>query len=266
LKSAKFLWKSFIPKDLNMDTFFDGASFSLIVIPQLLVVIAVGYWSLIGQSVKGGAGQRPERIVTKRTFASFTTILLLVVVAEVHADPVGQESTISDATDQISAGGASGDSHVNSAQRSVEAIAAWLTTEFGLPASNQYPRIELVSPERMAILRYAGSPQALDPSKLPPNGLAALSQDTVAIYMDAERTIYLSTAWTGDSPADLSVLVHEMVHHQQNLAGEKFECHQEREKLAYAAQERWLNRFGQSLEADFELDGFSLLAKTRCLY
>jgi hypothetical protein len=84
--------------------------------------------------------------------------------------------------------------------------------------------------------------------------------------MDAERTIYLSTAWTGDSPADLSVLVHEMVHHQQNLAGEKFECHQEREKLAYAAQERWLNRFGHSLEADFELDGFSLLAKTRCLY
>ena len=90
--------------------------------------------------------------------------------------------------------------------------------------------------------------------------------DTVAIYVDAERAIYLSTAWTGNSPADLSVLVHEMVHHLQNLAGEKFECPQEREKIAYAAQERWLLRFGRSLEADFELDGFSLLAKTRCLY
>jgi hypothetical protein len=43
-------------------------------------------------------------------------------------------------------------------------------------------------------------------------------------------------------------------------------CPQEREKLAYQAQERWLPLFGHSLEADFELDGFSLLGKTQCFY
>ena len=35
---------------------------------------------------------------------------------------------------------------------------------------------------------------------------------------------------------------------------------------AYTAQERWLGLFGHSLEQDFELDGFSLLAKTRCMF
>jgi hypothetical protein len=46
----------------------------------------------------------------------------------------------------------------------------------------------------------------------------------------------------------------------------KHECPQEREKLAYLAQERWLGLFGHSLESDFDLDPFSLLVKTRCFY
>jgi hypothetical protein len=57
-----------------------------------------------------------------------------------------------------------------------------------------------------------------------------------------------------------------IVHHVQNVAGLKYACAQEREKLAYEAQERWLGLFGHSLERDFELDGFSLLVKTRCFY
>jgi hypothetical protein len=62
------------------------------------------------------------------------------------------------------------------------------------------------------------------------------------------------------------VLVHEMVHHVQNVGGLKYACPQEREKLAYTAQERWLGLFGRNLEADFEIDAFSLLVKTRCLH
>jgi hypothetical protein len=48
--------------------------------------------------------------------------------------------------------------------------------------------------------------------------LNAVERDTVAIYVDPERTIYLSNEWTGSGIAYLSVLVHEMVHHLQNLA------------------------------------------------
>jgi hypothetical protein len=264
LNATKFSDK-IVLKVIDMETFFGGVSCILIVVLYVLVGVTVSYRRLDDQAVPGGFGQRPGSIVAKWTLAPFITVLPLVVVATVHPDPAGQELAISDASDQMSVGRTGGDPH-DSAQRSIQAIATWLSTEFGLPPLDQYPRIELVPPERMAMLRYAGSSQALAPSKLPPNRLVALSQDTVAIYMDAERTIYLSTTWTGNSPADLSVLVHEMVHHQQNLTGEKFECPQEREKLAYAAQERWLTRFGHSLEADFELDGFSLLAKTRCLH
>jgi hypothetical protein len=60
--------------------------------------------------------------------------------------------------------------------------------------------------------------------------------------------------------------VHEVVHHVQNVGGLKHACPQEREKLAYMAQERWLGLFGRNLEVDFDLDAFSLLVKTRCLY
>jgi hypothetical protein len=37
-------------------------------------------------------------------------------------------------------------------------------------------------------------------------------------------------------------------------------------KLAYMAQERWLNLFGHSLAQDFDLDAFSLLVKTKCFF
>src|SRR5258707_15291269 len=44
--------------------------------------------------------------------------------------------------------------------------------------------------------------------------------------------------------------VHGMVHHLQNLANLKFECPMAREKLAYLAQDKWLGRFGTSLEKE----------------
>ena len=57
-----------------------------------------------------------------------------------------------------------------------------------------------------------------------------------------------------------------MVHHLQNLAGLKFECPMAREKVAYMAQDQWLKRFGKSLEAEFELDMFTVLLSSSCMY
>jgi hypothetical protein len=57
-----------------------------------------------------------------------------------------------------------------------------------------------------------------------------------------------------------------MVHHLQNAGNLRFECPQEREQLAYQAQEQWLRLFGRHLMQDFELDPFTLLVKTRCAY
>jgi hypothetical protein len=62
------------------------------------------------------------------------------------------------------------------------------------------------------------------------------------------------------------MLVHEMVHHLQNVGQLKFACPQEREKLAYKAQDGWLALFGSDLMQEFQIDPFSLLVKTNCFY
>jgi hypothetical protein len=85
-----------------------------------------------------------------------------------------------------------------------------------------------------------------------------------SVYDDVTKTIYLREGWTGSTAAELSILVHEMVHHLQNLGRLKFQCLAAREKLAYEAQEQWLRLFGSDLWRDFEIDQFTLLLTTRC--
>jgi len=45
-----------------------------------------------------------------------------------------------------------------------------------------------------------------------------------------------------------------MIYHVQNIAGLKYECSWERERLAYAAQERWLRLDGTNLWEIFGID------------
>ena len=151
--------------------------------------------------------------------------------------------------------------------RQVAAIETWIAAEFNLPAIREHPRLKLVSPAKIAALRFKvllSNPKtgiaANDHETSPAQG------DTVALYHDATQSIYLPEGWSGSTPAELSVLVHEMVHHFQNVLALKYECPQEREKLAFLAQERWLGLSGHSLASDFDLDPFSLLVKTRCFY
>src|SRR6516165_6245078 len=151
-------------------------------------------------------------------------------------------------------------------QALLTAMEIWVSSQFDLPAIHEHPRIEFAPPAKIASLRF---PDLLsDPgAQVEPNNRASSAQhDTIAIYYDATRTIYLPEGWTGGTPAELSVLVHELVHHFQNVLGLKHECPQEREKLAYIAQDRWLGLFGHSLADDFALDPFSLFVKTTCFY
>ena len=85
------------------------------------------------------------------------------------------------------------------------------------------------------------------------------------MYDDSSRTIYLPQRWTGATVAEQSVVVHEMVHHLQNVAGLKYECGGAREKLAYLAQAEWLKRHGLDLEKEFEVDMFTVVAMSGCM-
>jgi hypothetical protein len=140
-------------------------------------------------------------------------------------------------------------------------VVLWLAANFDFPATTEHPHVEFVSPATITALRYkdiSGGPNS--PAE------AAGQSDVVAVYDAATSTIYLPEGWSGNTPAELSVLVHEMVHHLQNRANLKFECPRGREKLAYEAQERWLQLFGHDLASDFEIDGFTRLALTSCYF
>jgi hypothetical protein len=144
------------------------------------------------------------------------------------------------------------------AEQLMNSIQEWLAAKFDLPVIREAPHIEFIQPASMAQLRYRGSAgnQAMP---------LDIERDIVAVYDDAKRTIYLPEGWTGVTPAEQSLLVHEMVHHLQNLGSLKYECPEAREKLAFAAQEQWLELFDHTLASEFELDPFTLLVRTSCL-
>ena len=151
--------------------------------------------------------------------------------------------------------------------RQVAAIETWIAAEFNLPAIREHPRLKLVSSAKIAALRFKvllSNPKTGIAAN--DHGTSPAQGDTVALYHDATQSIYLPEGWSGSTPAELSVLVHEMVYHFQNVLGLKHECPQEREKLAYIAQDRWLSLFGQSLSGDFALDPFSLFIKIACFH
>jgi hypothetical protein len=146
-------------------------------------------------------------------------------------------------------------------------ISSWLAAELDITADDNHPTIEIVTPERIAAMRYrAFLPDGSTSFVMTERTMSQVKRDIVAVYSDIAQTIYLPDGWTGSTPAESSVLVHEMVHHAQNRAGLKYTCPQARERMAYLAQERWLNLFGVTLETEFDLDPMALLVKTNCMH
>ena len=143
-------------------------------------------------------------------------------------------------------------------------IVTWLSADFAVPENYHHPRIEIISPMQMAAVRYRGLGATLQARVLSDEQWLEKMRDTVALYEDNSRTIYLREGWTGSTPAETSVLVHEMVHHLQNLAGERFECAQAREKPAYTAQRKWLDAAGLDFFREFETDSITLMLRTVC--
>jgi len=131
-------------------------------------------------------------------------------------------------------------------------IVTWLSTNFDLPANYDLPNIA-----PLPAIQIEGVHYGADNS----NNLRKIE----AAYDAVTKTILLPAIWAAKTPKDLSLVVHEMVHHLQNQAGMKFECAQAGEKQAYAAQDAWLNLFGLNLSSAFEIDPFTLKISTQCL-
>lgn len=128
---------------------------------------------------------------------------------------------------------------------------AWIAANGDLPPPATLPDLKRVSPRALEVIRLGGH----DPAA----GIEAL-------YDDATATIYLRAGWTGTTPAEMSILVHEMVHHLQAEAGRTYPCPGAREAEAYALQETWLAGHGSSLAAAFGIDAMTLLVRTTCAF
>ncbi len=149
------------------------------------------------------------------------------------------------------------------------AIVTWLSLSFGLPATYDHPKVEFVSSAKMSAAQFRGDAAVHSAAQTRETSAPvrlALQREVEAVYDDSTRTIYLREGWTGKTPAEASVLVHEMVHHLQNMAGVKYECPQAREKVAYAAQNQWLAQYGRNLIDEFELDALTVLLRTKCMH
>jgi hypothetical protein len=127
----------------------------------------------------------------------------------------------------------------------------WLSANLGLPLVSEVPRVVRVPAPKIAAIHVGRS----GGTNLP---------DVVGAYDTRTGTIYLRHDWTSHSAVDVSVLVHELVHHVQHRAGFRYECPQAREKLAFEAQARWLALVGENLQSAFGLDPLTLKLRTQC--
>lgn len=142
----------------------------------------------------------------------------------------------------------------------ISLIGKFLAEKLEFPGPARPPRVEFVSSAQIAAVRYrdlssepellwfSGRPNALDMT-----------------YDDAKGVIYLSEYWTGGSPAELSVLLHGLVLHTQREYGLTYACVQQREEVAFAAQEAWLKQYGQTLSDTFGLDETAHMLSTQCI-
>ncbi|MDJ0640440.1 MAG: hypothetical protein QNJ20_16575 [Paracoccaceae bacterium] len=149
----------------------------------------------------------------------------------------------------------------------IASIIIWLSANFGLPETAHHPTIKLVSPHDLIEARAAILDTEEEKAKL--RAVLGRDDDThgiVALYDDTSQTIYLPMGWSAASPVDVSILVHEIVHHLQNVGGIEYPCEEGREYPAYQAQQMWLQDVGTDLEREFEIDAMTLLVLTKCWF
>lgn len=85
-----------------------------------------------------------------------------------------------------------------------------------------------------------------------------------ALYAHHEGTIYLADTVDLSTITGASVLIHELVHHYQNISGamDDYACIRESEKMAYNIQRDYLTANKAAVMP--ELDPFNVLVRSLC--
>lgn len=135
-----------------------------------------------------------------------------------------------------------------------EAIAAWLSANFGLPTMRHAPRIAYAPAADIAPFRARSSSETASIAEIP------------SFYAGHSQTIFLPEGWNGITPVELSVFVREMVHHVQGQGNNAYHCTpSDNEKFAHAVQRRWLALFGDDGQKATPTDSHGLVVSPRCV-
>ncbi|SFB73377.1 DUF6647 family protein [Tropicimonas isoalkanivorans] len=129
---------------------------------------------------------------------------------------------------------------------------AWVTDELGITESGPAPPVCAVSREELELRRLGNDL----------HGRPALEIE--ALYDRKRRQILVPETWSGNDPASLSVIVHELVHHAHTVSNRTLTCAEDGEKEAYAVQATWLERRDLDLHVAFGLDALTLKVLTSC--
>ena len=125
----------------------------------------------------------------------------------------------------------------------------WLSTVTGLPVPEGVrPTIIMASAERMCDLHYT-SPVHWTRFYLCHTGDPDYTVG--ALYDRLSNTIYLPLRWSRYQPIYQSQLIHELVHFMQDQAGATYECQEDKERVAYVAQTKFLSELGVDLYQAF---------------
>ena len=128
------------------------------------------------------------------------------------------------------------------------ALMAWIGAATGLPPAEDLPRLVFNTPQELQMLHYPGATYREDDG----------APQAVALYNLEEGIIHLAQGWDVRDPVDLSVLVHELVHHMQASADVGYPCRGAMEKVAYDAQIDFL--------ASMDIDLFEAMEINRLFY
>jgi hypothetical protein len=142
-------------------------------------------------------------------------------------------------------------------------IGDWIAHNFDRPAPSVLPRVAFVPAGEMAALRFRLAGLSAHAGDQP---VAVRTEHVAALYDRRNATIYLPEGWAASNPGEVSVLVHEMAHHLDELAAADDSHPADGEQFAYTVQDRWLWLFGEDLESAFGIDLFSMLMHSAWTY
>ena len=140
------------------------------------------------------------------------------------------------------------------------ALEAWISKRLHVPTVTDLPHVVFATPHQLVTMRYRAAPgDGASAAALPADG------DIVALYDPSVATVYLLHGWTGRTPAELSILTHELVHHVQSRINARYSCPEEMEKEAFEVQGDLLALFGTDLQQALGIDPFTQKVLTVCL-